>query len=156
MRFARIVFVAAGIWGILITMPLYLLMDVIGRKSPPAISHPEFYYGFLGVTLAWQFAFLLIARDPHRLRLMMLPSILEKASYVLSILVLFIQNELSVSQALVALPDFGWAVLFVTSFVMTRSNPAEPRFPEPRPRPDVSVRLTARPGDPGSACESVD
>jgi hypothetical protein len=120
------VFAAAGIWGILITLPLYLLIDLIGRKSPPAINHPEFYYGFLGVTLAWQFAFLLIAKDPHRLRLMMLPSILEKASYVLSILVLFLQHELSVSQALLTLADFVWAVLFVASFVMTHSTPVKP------------------------------
>jgi hypothetical protein len=120
------VFAAAGIWGILITLPLYLLIDFIGRRSPPAINHAEFYYGFVGVTLAWQFAFLLIAKDPHRLRLMMLPSILEKASYVLSILLLFLQHQLSVSQSLPAVTDFIWAVLFIASFIKTDSKPVRP------------------------------
>jgi hypothetical protein len=125
-RFAKFVFTAAGIWGIFITLPLYLLIDFIGRRSPPAINHTEFYYGFVGVTLAWQFAFLLIAKDPHRLRLMMLPSILEKASYVLSILVLFLQHQLSASQSLLAVTDFVWAVLFIASFVKTDSKPVRP------------------------------
>jgi len=120
------VFTAAGIWGILITLPLYLLINLIGRRSPPAINHTEFYYGFVGVTLAWQFAFLLIAKDPYRLRLMMLPSILEKASYVLSILLLFLQHQLSVSQSLLAVTDFIWAVLFIASFMKTDSKPVRP------------------------------
>jgi hypothetical protein len=80
MRFAKWVFAAAGIWGISITLPLYVLSDFIGRRSPPAINHVEFYYGFIGVTIAWQFAFLLIAKDPQRLRFMMLPSIFEKVA----------------------------------------------------------------------------
>jgi hypothetical protein len=125
-RFARFVFTAAGIWGILITLPLYWLIDFIGLRSPPAVNHTEFYYGFVGVTLAWQLAFLLIGKDPHRLRLIMLPSILEKASYVLSILVLFLQHQLSVSQSLLAVTDFIWAVLFIAAFVATDSKPERP------------------------------
>src|SRR5438552_4010753 len=78
MRFARVVFGIAGIWGILILTPLYFMFDVIGRQDPPAITHPGFYYGFVGVGLAWQFAFLVIAQDPVRFRIMMLPSVLEK------------------------------------------------------------------------------
>jgi hypothetical protein len=35
----------------------------------------------------------------------MLPSILEKATYVLSILLLFLQHQLSVSQSLLAVTD---------------------------------------------------
>jgi len=128
-RFAKFVFMAAGIWGISITSPLYLLSDFIGRRSPPAINHVEFYYGFVGVTLAWQFAFLLIARDPHRLRLMMLPSIFEKASYSLSILVLFLQHQLSVSQSVLAVTDSIWAGLFTASFIVTDSKSVRPQLP---------------------------
>ena len=32
MRFARIVFVGAGVWGIVVLTPLYLLLDVTGRQ----------------------------------------------------------------------------------------------------------------------------
>jgi len=53
------------------------MFDVIGRQDPPAITHPGFYYGFVSVGLAWQVAFLVIARDPVRFRLMMIPAALE-------------------------------------------------------------------------------
>ena len=123
MRFARIVFVVAGIWGILVTLPLYFLYDFIGRQSPPAINHPEFYYGFAGVTLTWQVVFLLIARDPARYRVMIIPSILEKFSYVLANLVLFANQRMSASQALPSTTDFMLALLFITAFIKTRSAP---------------------------------
>jgi hypothetical protein len=51
-RFAHWVFLLAGIIGVLEIAPLYLMEDVIGRTQPPPISHPGFYYGFVGVTLA--------------------------------------------------------------------------------------------------------
>ena len=64
MKFAKIVFYVAFAWGILILTPLYFMFDTIGRQDPPPITHPGFYYGFLSAGLAWQFAFLVIARDP--------------------------------------------------------------------------------------------
>ncbi len=78
MKFAKIVFWIAGIWGVLVLTPLYFMFDVIGRQDPPAITHPGFYYGFISVGLAFQAAFIAIARDPVRLRPMMIPSVLEK------------------------------------------------------------------------------
>ena len=53
MKFAKIVFWVAGIWGVLILTPLYFIFDMIGRKDPPPITHPAFYYGFVGAALAW-------------------------------------------------------------------------------------------------------
>jgi len=47
MTFARRVFTIAGIYGLLVVTPLYLLEDRIGRDQPPPITHPEFFYGFL-------------------------------------------------------------------------------------------------------------
>jgi hypothetical protein len=118
-KFAKVVFTAAGIWGILDVVPLYFLFDYVGRKSPPVITHPEFYYGFAGVTLAWQAVFLLIGRDPRRYRVMMLPAIVEKSAYVLPVLVLLAQHRLSPSVALPATPDLIWGVLFTMSFLKT-------------------------------------
>ena len=66
MRFARWIFLVAGIFGVLLVLPMYLLEAQIGRDLPPAITHPEYYYGFLGVALACQLLFLIVARDPHR------------------------------------------------------------------------------------------
>jgi hypothetical protein len=129
LKFAKVVFFAAGIWGILDVLPLYFIFDFIGRKSPPAINHPEFYYGFAGVTLAWQFAFLLIGSDPSRYRIMMLPSILEKASYVLAVLVLFVQHGVSVSMALPATPDLVLGVLFIAAYMSTKPSGERPELP---------------------------
>ena len=121
LKFARIVFIVAGVWGVLIIVPLYFIYDFIGRQSPPAINHPEFYYGFAGVTLAWQVVFLLIARDPARYRVMIIPSILEKLSYVIAILLLFTNGRVSVSQAISSTIDLMLALLFITAFLKTRS-----------------------------------
>ena len=67
--FARRVFQVAGIYGLIVMLPQYFLEQRIGRDAPPAITHPEYFYGFIGVVVAWQLCFLAIARDPVRLRL---------------------------------------------------------------------------------------
>jgi hypothetical protein len=123
LKFAKVVFTVAGIWGILVTLPLYFMYDYIGRQSPPAVNHPEFYYGFADVTLSWQLVFLLIARDPARYRVMIIPSILEKFSYVIADLVLFANRRMSASQALPSTSDLILALLFIAAFIKTRSAP---------------------------------
>jgi len=40
-----------------------LLEYYIGEQDPPPITHPEFFYGFVGVAVAWQMLFLLMSRD---------------------------------------------------------------------------------------------
>ena len=87
MKFAKIVFWIAGIWGVLMLTPLYFIFDMIGRNDPPPITHPAFYYGFVSVGLAFQVVFIVIARDPVRLRPMMIPSMLEKFGYGATLLV---------------------------------------------------------------------
>jgi hypothetical protein len=119
MRFARIVFLIAGVSGILVLAPLYLVFDFVGRQFPPPITHPDFYYGFIGVALAWQVAFLVIARDPIRFRPMMVPAILEKVSYVGTLSVLYAQGRLQVIQFAVCGVDLVLGVLFVAAFLKT-------------------------------------
>ena len=65
MTFARRVFLIAGIYGLIVLLPQYVLEEKNGRDFPPAITHPEYYYGFIGVGVAWQIAFLVIASDPR-------------------------------------------------------------------------------------------
>ena len=116
MKFAKMVFVAAGVWGIVILTPLYFLFDVIGRLYASPINYPQGYYGFLAITMAWQFAFLVIGSNPARYRLMMIPSMVEKFAYVLTMGVLYIQGRIPVTDVLVISPDLLWGVLFVTAF----------------------------------------
>jgi hypothetical protein len=78
MKFAKGVFWGAGIWGIVILTPLYFLYGTVGSLYGSPITYPQFYYGFVGVAMAWQFAFLVIGSDPVRFRWMIIPSMAEK------------------------------------------------------------------------------
>ena len=119
MKFAKIVFWIAFIWGVLVLTPLYFMFDVIGRQDPPAITHPGFYYGFVSVGLAWQFAFLVIALDPVRLRMMMIPSALEKFGYGASLLVLYVQQRIHSTDLVLVGIDSLLGVLFLLAFFRT-------------------------------------
>ena len=122
MRFANLVFLIAGIWGVLVLTPLYFMFDLISRKDPPAITHPGFFYGFVGVGLAWQIAFLIISRNPVRLRPMMIPSIFEKFSYGIALLVLYSQARLPASDLVWGGTDLLLGVLFVVALLKTRDQ----------------------------------
>ncbi len=119
MKFAKITFLIAGSWGVLILTPLYFMFDLIGRQDPPPITHPAFYYGFVGVALAWQIAFFFIARDPIRLRAMMIPSIFEKFSYGIALTVLYLQHRLHSQDLAFGCIDLLFGVLFVAAFLET-------------------------------------
>ncbi len=93
MKLARWIFGIAGVYGILVIAPLYFAEGQIAQNDPPAITHPEFFYGFIGVTLAWQVVFLVIARNPVRYRPLMLVSVLEKLAYGVPAIALFMQQR---------------------------------------------------------------
>src|SRR5439155_18961503 len=95
MRWVRWLFRLAGIYGLVVLLPLYFLEERIGRDDPPAISHPEYFYGFVGVALAWQVVFLLIAQDPVRFRPLMVPAVLEKATWSIATFGLFARGRVS-------------------------------------------------------------
>ena len=94
MKFAKIIFRIAAIWGVLVLTPLYFMFDLIGRNDPPPITHPAFFYGFIGAGLAWQIAFFFIATDPVRYRPLMIPSIFEKFSYGIAVVILVAQHRM--------------------------------------------------------------
>ena len=122
MRFAKLVFTGAGVWGILILTPLYFLYDMVGRSYPPAITHPDFYFGFISVSLAWQLGFLVIGRNPVRFRPMMIPAIGEKVFYVISLVVLFRQGRIELGQLLIGVPDLILGCLFTLAFFKTKKQ----------------------------------
>lgn len=116
MKFARNVFLIAGIYGIIIILPMYFMESSLGAEFPPAITHPEYYYGFLGVTLAWQVLFLLIARDPVKFRIMMIPAILEKLFYSGAIVWLTVEGRVAPVVMSGAAVDVTLAVLFFLAY----------------------------------------
>jgi hypothetical protein len=123
MKFARAVYAIAAVYGLITLLPLYLLVERIGRDAPPPITHAEFYYGFVGLALLWQFVFLLIAKDPARYRSLMLLSIFEKAAYSVPVVVLYTLGKLSSSILWPALVDPIFGILFITAYFQTRDLP---------------------------------
>ncbi len=124
MKLAKIVFRIAGIWGLLVITPLYFMFDLIGRKDPPPITHPGFFYGFVGVALAWQIAFLFIATDPARYRPLMIPSMVEKGAYGIAVVVLVLQARMHASDLVFAGTDLLFGVLFLIAYCKTPSRTA--------------------------------
>ncbi len=119
MQFARQVFLIAGIYGLIVLVPQYFLEGRIGRDTPPAITHPEFFYGFIGVAAAWQVAFLIISRDPVRYRPIMIPSMLEKISFGVAAIALYAQGRLAPMMLLGGALDLVWCVLFLIAYLRT-------------------------------------
>ena len=119
--FARRVFRGAGIYGLVVLTPQYFLADRVGRDAPPPLTHPEFYYGFLGVALAWQVAFLVIGRDPRRHRAFMPAAIMEKLAFGVPAIALFVMGRLSAVVLGFGLLDLVFAALFLAAYRSTHA-----------------------------------
>ncbi len=119
MKFAKITFRVAAIWGVLIITPLYFMLDLIGRQDPPPVTHPGFFYGFVGAALAWQIAFFFIASDPVRYRPLMIPSMFEKFSFAAAVVTLVLQARMHRSDLLFAGTDLLLGLLFVVAYFKT-------------------------------------
>jgi hypothetical protein len=119
MRFARFTFIGAGIWGIVVLLPLYWLFDISGRAYSPPTDYPHFFYGFLSVAMAWQIAFLIIGSDPLRFRPLMIPSIIEKLGHVSTVAVLYSKARIPAIDAQGALPDLLLGILFIVALART-------------------------------------
>jgi hypothetical protein len=122
MRFSKWVFASAGVWGVLVVTPLFLALDTIGRRFPPAITHREFYYGFAGVTLAWQLVFFVIASDPVRFRPLMPVAVFEKIVWLATLVVLYAQNRIGSSAGPFGAADLVFGALFVLAYFNTPAS----------------------------------
>jgi len=119
MKFARYAFLAAGTIGVIVLAPMYFLLEKTGADNPPPVTHPEFYYGFIGVALAFQLVFLMIATDPVKFRPLMLAGIVEKFSFVIPTFYLYWQGRVAGPIIGGAALDLLWGVLFVVSYFKT-------------------------------------
>ena len=123
MKFARYTFAAAGIYGILVLLPLYFMFDKIGVDNPPAITHPEYYYGFVGMALAFQLVFLVIASDPKKYRTIIPAAILEKFSFGIPTMILLVQGRVGGPIVIGAAFDLVLGVLFVAAYFKLLREP---------------------------------
>lgn len=117
MKFAKIVFLVAGVYGLVVVTPLFFLEGAIDAMQPPTITHPEYYYGFACVTLVWQILFLVLARDPLRYRPMMLMAALEKVSGLAFILLVLLHR--SPPTLLIGAVDMCLGIFFLIAYART-------------------------------------
>src|ERR1700693_726087 len=103
---------------------MYFLEDKIGRDTPPAITHQENFYGFLGVAFAWQVLFLVLSTDPVRYRPMILPSILEKVTWGTALIGLLWQGRLALFTFETGAVDWVVSFLFLAASFTTKSGRA--------------------------------
>lgn len=122
MKFAKYTFLIAAIYGFAVLIPQYFLEDKNGRDFPPAITHPEYFYGFVGVALAFQVAFLIIAGNPARYRQMMIPSAIEKFSFAAAVFALFATGRVAAMMVGIASIDLIFGILFVLAFWKTNKS----------------------------------
>lgn len=109
MRFAKWTFRIAGIYGLIALIPLYF-------RRPPA-THAEFFYGFIGIAIAWQIVFLVIAGNVARFRPIMPAAVLEKVAFGVPALILFSQGRLATEFLVAGILDLVLAVLFAIALM---------------------------------------
>jgi len=94
----------------------WIARNMNSHDTPPAITHLEYFYGFIGVVVAWQLVFLLIGRDPERYRPLMLPAVLEKLAFGVPVIILFAQGQLPGSVLFFGLLDLTLCALFLVAW----------------------------------------
>ncbi|HRH42412.1 MAG TPA: hypothetical protein PKY82_12360 [Pyrinomonadaceae bacterium] len=123
MKFAKYTFLIAGIYGLIVTIPQYFLETKNGIDYPPAITHPEYYYGFVGVVMAFQIIFLLIGSDPVRYRpLMLISALFEKFPFVIAVYTLYSFGRVHSIMIGLATIDLLLGLLFVISYLKTAKS----------------------------------
>lgn len=75
--------------------------------------------------MAWQVAFIIIATNPVRLRPLMIPAILEKASFGAAVVILVLQGRMNKPDLLFAGTDLLLGLLFVIAYSKTPSRAFE-------------------------------
>jgi hypothetical protein len=91
---AKWIFRIAGIYGLIVLIPFFFAEDWVGRNAPPAITHPEYYYGFIGAATVMQLIYLTISADPDRYRPLMPIAVLAKLSFAVPVSILFLTGRL--------------------------------------------------------------
>lgn len=106
----------AGVYGLVVLIPLYFMETEIGRQQPPPITHPEYFYGFIGTALAFQLVFLVMSRDPIRFRCFLPAAMVEKFTFGIAVLVLATQSRIPTGPLIGGLIDLVFGIGFVLCY----------------------------------------
>ena len=116
--FARRVFLVAGVYGLIVLAPQYF----VELGLPARIERPEHFYGFIGVAIAWQLVFLIIANDVVRYRPLMLAALVEKFSFAGAVAILYFMGRVSIGVLVAGTLDLILGGLFVVAYLATRAS----------------------------------
>ena len=116
MKLARWIFLIAGGFGLLSTVPLLF------TESAMQVKQPEFYYGFVCLNICWQVLYLFLSSDPVRYCPMMIPAFLAKASGTIALTWLYLLARVSTQWIAIAAADGLFAVLFLVAYWSTHSE----------------------------------
>ena len=119
MKTSRLIFTIAGIYGLLLLTPFLFLERRIAEASPGGMTHPEYFYGFLGGALVMQLVYLVIGRDPVRYRPLMPVAALAKTVFFLTILILYFQERVPAAALEFASVDALLAFAFLYAWRLT-------------------------------------
>ena len=115
MSTARLIFAVAGIYGLIVLLPLFFVEPLL----VPAPSRPEDYYGFLGSATAFQLVYLTIGRDPARFRPLMPVAALAKAFFFVTMISLWLEGRAAVPAMVLASIDGAIGLAFVYAWWRT-------------------------------------
>ena len=119
MKVAKYTFYAAGIYGLLVLLPQFFLLEKTGQDYPPVVTHPEYYYGFVSVAVAFQIVFLIIGSNPARYRTLMLVALVEKFPFAIIVYALYAAGRANVMILGGATLDLILGILFLISYLKT-------------------------------------
>jgi uncharacterized protein YciI len=127
---ARWIFGSASAYGCLTLLPMFFFEPLIAARNPPPLTHPEFFYGFLAVALAFQLLFALIAWQPRRLSAAIPAAITEKYAYGAALGVLFCLHRIAApATILFAGIDVLLGTLFLLCLLLLKKQQKLDRHP---------------------------
>lgn len=132
----RRVFQVAWIWGVVTLAPMLFLEPQVNQASGRAITHPEYYYGFIALALVFQAIFFLISRDPPGHRPLMVVGIFEKAAFAVPAAVLVALGRADPGILFFAATDASLGAAFLWAFFKSRAPAAKA---QPRIQPFQGV-----------------
>ena|SRR5215469_17243985 len=126
MRFAitspgtvKLIFRVAAVLDILALTPILFFPNRIGNPVPRPLTEPEYFHGFLALSLLFALLNLVIATDPIRYRPVMLISILQKFVYPMAIFGLLSTHRVPATKSFYAGTEFLFGLLFILALVRT-------------------------------------
>jgi hypothetical protein len=119
MQFAKTIYLAAGVLGLLQVAPAYFMEGQIATWNPPAIEHPEFFIRLHQRRPNMAVRLPLDRPGPVRFRPVMLLAALAKFSIVITFVWLYAVNRIRVPWLASAAFDGTFAVLFLVAYART-------------------------------------